>query len=131
MMTDPIADMLTRIRNAVMAKHARAKMPSSRLRVEIAKILKEAGYIEDFNVAEEGSRLALTLVLKYGPSGERVITGIERVSKSGCRVYVKKDQIPKVLGGLGISIISTPKGLLTGADSRRQGLGGEVICNVW
>jgi len=131
MMTDPIADMLTRIRNAVMAKHARAKMPSSRLRVEISKILKEAGYIGDFNVAEEGSRLALTLVLKYGPSGERVITGIERVSKSGCRVYVKKDQIPKVLGGLGISIISTPKGLLTGAESRRQGLGGEVICNVW
>lgn len=131
MMTDPIADMLTRIRNAVMAKHARAKMPSSRLRVEISKILKEAGYIGDFNVAEEGSRLALTLVLKYGPSGERVITGIERVSKSGCRVYVKKDQITKVLGGLGISIISTPKGLLTGAESRRQGLGGEVICNVW
>jgi len=131
MMTDPIADMLTRIRNAVMAKHARAKMPSSRLRVEISKILKEAGYIADFNVAEEGSRLALTLVLKYGPSGERVITGIERVSKSGCRVYVKKDQITKVLGGLGISIISTPKGLLTGAESRRQGLGGEVLCNVW
>jgi small subunit ribosomal protein S8 len=130
-MTDPIADMLTRIRNAVMAKHARTKMPSSRLRVEISKILKEAGYIDDFNVAEEGSRLALTLVLRYGPSGERVITGIERVSKSGRRVYVKKDQISKVLGGLGISIISTPKGLLTGAESRRQGLGGEVICNVW
>ena len=131
MMTDPIADMLTRIRNAVMAKHARAKMPSSRMRVEISKILKEAGYIDDFNVAEESSRQVLTLVLRYGPSGERVITGIERVSKSGCRVYVKKDQISKVLGGLGISIISTPKGLLTGAESRRQGLGGEVICNVW
>ena len=131
MMTDPIADMLTRLRNAVMAKHARTRMPSSRLRVEIARILRESGYIEEFKVGDDGSKLVLTLTLRYGPAGERVITGIERVSKSGRRIYVKKDEIPIVLGGLGVSIISTPEGLMTGMESRRRGLGGEVICNVW
>ncbi|MGH9868809.1 MAG: 30S ribosomal protein S8 [Candidatus Polarisedimenticolia bacterium] len=131
MMTDPIADMLTHIRNAVSAKHPRTRMPGSRLKVEIAKILKEEGYVADYKVTEEEGKSFLTVVLRYGPAGERVISGIKRTSKSGLRVYVKKDDIPTVLGGLGISIISTPQGLMTGDESRRKGLGGEVICTVW
>jgi small subunit ribosomal protein S8 len=131
MMTDPIADMLTRIRNAMMAKHPRTTMPASRIKFEIGRILKEEGYIQDFARSEADGKPILTISLRYGPLGERVISGIERVSKSGLRVYVNKDEIPDVLGGLGISIVSTPKGLMTGAESRRQGLGGEVICRVW
>jgi len=130
MMTDPIADMLTRIRNAIRAKHKITRLPASKVKAEIARILKDEGYINDYSQSTEG-KPTLSIVLRYGPEGERVISGIERVSKSGCRVYVKKDAIPKVLGGLGISIISTPQGLMTGAESRRKGLGGEVICNVW
>ncbi len=130
-MTDPIADMLTRIRNAMMAKHPRAAMPASSIKVAIAKILRDEGYIQDFAVGEVDGKQALTISLRYGPSGERVISGIERVSRSGLRVYVKKDEIPDVLGGLGISIVSTPSGLMTGSESRRRGLGGEVICRVW
>lgn len=131
MMTDPIADMLTRIRNAVMAKHARTRMPSSGIKVEIARILKESGYIEDYKVTKQGSKTTLVLTLRYGSGGERVISGIERVSRSGLRAYRKKDQIPVVLGGLGISIVSTSQGLMTGGESRRRGLGGEVLCEVW
>jgi len=131
MMTDPIADMLTRIRNAIRAKHKTTRLPASRVKAEIARILKEEGYINDFSRADEEGKPYISIVLRYGPEGERVISGIERVSKSGCRVYVKKDAIPTVLGGLGISIISTPQGLMTGDESRRRGLGGEVICNVW
>ena len=131
MMTDPIADMLTRIRNAMIAKHARTQMPASRIKMEIAKILKEEGYIDDCKLTEVESKMYLVLTFRYGPAGERVISGIERVSKSGCRLYVKKDEIPEVLGGLGTTIISTPQGLMTGFESRRRGLGGEVICNVW
>ena len=131
MMTDPIADMLTRIRNAMMAKHPRTSMPMSRIKMEIARILKDEGYIDDYARSEAEGKPKLTLSFRYGPSGERVISGIERVSRSGLRVYVKKDAIPSVLGGLGISIVSTPQGLMTGAESRRRGLGGEVICKVW
>ena len=131
MMTDPIADMLTHLRNAVAAKHKNTKMPGSRLKVEIAKLLRDEGYIQDYKVTEEGGKSFLTVALRYGPAGERVITGIQRTSRSGRRVYVKKDEIPTVLGGLGISIVSTPQGLMTGAESRRRGLGGEVICTVW
>jgi len=131
MMTDPIADMLTHIRNAVAAKHPRTRMPGSRLKVEIAKILRDEGYIADYKVSEEEGKSFLTLVLRYGPRGEQVITGIRRTSRSGLRIYVKKDDIPTVLGGLGISIISTPQGLMTGDESRRKGLGGEVICTIW
>ncbi|HEY3175023.1 MAG TPA: 30S ribosomal protein S8 [Candidatus Polarisedimenticolia bacterium] len=131
MMTDPIADMLTRIRNAMMAKHPRTTMPVSSIKVEIAKILRDEGYIQDFALGEVDGKQSLTVSLRYGPSGERVISGIERVSRSGLRVYVKKDEIPEVLGGLGISIVSTPGGLMTGSESRRRGLGGEVICKVW
>jgi len=131
MVTDPIADMLTRIRNAMMAKHNQTRMPASKIKVEIARILKDEGYIHDYSAEEADGKPTLTLVLRYGPSGERVISGIERVSRSGLRVYRKKDEIPNVLGGLGISIVSTSQGLMTGAESHRRGLGGEVICNVW
>ena len=131
MMTDPIADMLTRIRNAMMAKHARTQMPSSKIKMEIARILRDEGYIQDYSTDDVDGKPTLTLSLRYGPGGERVISGIERVSKSGLRIYRNKDEIPNVLGGLGISIVSTSQGLMTGAESRSRGLGGEVICNVW
>ena len=131
MMTDPIADMLTRIRNAMTAKHTRTRMPASRIKTEIARILKAEGYIEDFKNAEVDGKPTLMLTFRYGPAGERVISGIKRVSKSGLRVYVKKDDIPEVLAGLGTTIISTPQGLMTGTESKQRGLGGEVICNIW
>lgn len=131
MMTDPIADMLTRIRNAVSAKHARVLVPQSRVKMEIARILKEEGYIDNVEPVETDGRPFLALSLRYGPEGERVITGIERVSRSGLRVYVGKDDIPSILAGLGICIISTPQGLMTDSESRQRGLGGEIVCNVW
>lgn len=136
-MTDPIADMLTRIRNAVQAKRARVDIPASRLKLEIAKILQDEGYIHGFTVVEEvpeGARTAQKVVriaLKYGPRGERVITGIERVSRPGRRVYFGHDEVPPVLAGLGISILTTSRGLMTGRQASRSGVGGEVLCNVW
>src|SRR4029079_8669718 len=130
-MTDPIADMLTRIRNAVQAKHSKVDMPASRLKVEIARILKDEGFISHFKTAEEGSRNSLTVFLKYGPKGERVITNIERISRPGCRVYAGRTDIPRVLGGLGINIVTTSHGLMTGKDARQQGFGGEILCNVY
>jgi small subunit ribosomal protein S8 len=130
-MTDPIADMLTRVRNAASARHAKVDMPTSRLKVEIARILKEEGYIANFKTAEEGKRGFLTVFLKYGPRGERVITNIERVSRPGCRVYVSKADIPRVLGGLGINILTTSHGVMTGKEARKQGYGGELLCNVY
>lgn len=131
MMTDPIADMLSRIRNAIGSKHHTTRIPASRIKVAIAGILKDEGYISDFEVVEKDGRKTIAIALRYGPSGERVISNIRRVSRSGRRVYVKKSDIPVVLGGLGISIVSTPQGLMTGQESRRRGLGGEVICHVW
>ena len=131
MMTDPIADMLTRVRNAVGSKHRTMKLPASGIKVEIARILKDQGYINDFEVVDVEGRRIIDITLRYGPTGERVISNIRRVSRSGRRVYVKKTEIPVVLGGLGISIISTPQGLMTGQESRRRGLGGEVLCHVW
>ena len=130
-MTDPIADMLTRIRNAVQAKHAKVDMPASRLKVEIARILKDEGYISHYKTSEEAGRNYLTVFLKYGPKGEKVITNIERVSRPGCRVYVSKNKIPKVLGGLGISILTTSHGIMTGLQARKQGFGGELLCNIY
>ena len=130
-MTDPVADMLTRIRNAVLAKHLKVDMPASRLKVEIARILKEEGYISSFKTNEEEGRNFLTVVLKYGPKGERVITNIERVSRPGCRVYVSKGDIQRVLGGLGISILTTSHGVMTGQEARKQGYGGELLCNIY
>lgn len=133
---DPISDMLTRIRNGVMSNHAVVAMPSSKLKVEIARILKEEGYIEDYEVVEDSkpSHKTLRVNLKY--VGERrdkrpVITELRRVSKPGRRVYTQKRDIPWVLSGMGISILSTPKGVMTGQSARRQGVGGEVLCKVW
>jgi small subunit ribosomal protein S8 len=134
-MTDPIADMLSRIRNATLAKQTRVDMPSSRLKVEIAKILEGEGYVQGFKVleAEAGKRVqpVLRVLLKYGPRGERVISGIERVSRPGRRVYFGRDDVPDVLAGLGTSILTTSRGVMTGKDAVKVGVGGEVLCNVW
>ena len=130
-MTDPIADMLTRVRNAVQAKHQKVDMPASHLKVEIARILKEEGYISQFKTSDESGKNFLTLFLKYGPKGEKVISNIERISRPGCRVYVSKTEIPKVLGGLGINILTTSHGVMTGKQARRQGFGGELLCNIY
>ena len=133
MQTDPIADMLTRIRNANRALHERAEMPTSRLKSEIARILKEEGYIQDYRVEHEDDTPYDTLVveLKFGRNRERVITDLKRVSKPGRRVYARKDRLPRVLGGMGISILSTSNGLITSRAAEEQGVGGEVICFVW
>jgi len=130
-MTDPIADMLTRVRNAVQGKHQKVDMPTSRLKIEIARILKEEGYIAHYKTADEAGKLFLTLFLKYGPKGEKVISKIERVSRPGCRVYVSKTEIPRVLGGLGINILTTSHGVMTGKQARKQGFGGELLCNIY
>jgi small subunit ribosomal protein S8 len=133
-MTDPIADMLARIRNATLARHTRVDMPSSRLKVEIAKILQHEGYVQSFTVLEpEGERVQaqLRVFLKYGPRGERVITGIERVSRPGRRVYFGRDSVPEVLAGLGTAILTTSRGVMTGRQAVKAGVGGEVLCNVW
>ncbi len=133
-MTDPIADMLARLRNATLARKTRVDMPSSRLKVEIAKILESEGYIQGFKLVEpDGERVQaqLRVTLKYGPRGERVITGIERVSRPGRRVYAGRDGVPPVLGGLGVNILTTSRGVMTGRAAQRAGVGGEILCNVW
>jgi len=139
-MTDPIADMLTRLRNAVIAKHARVDVPVSKLKVEIAKILEDEGYIQGFKLVDEKSpeavkaaapRQVIRIVLKYGPNGEKVITGVERISRPGRRVYFRSTEVPPVLGGLGTSILTTSRGVMTGRAAMRAGVGGEVLCNVW
>ena len=133
MLTDPVADMLTRIRNANKALHDRAEMPNSKLKTEIARILKEEGYIRDYHVAEggAGTHPKLVIELKYGRSRERVITDLKRVSKPGRRVYAGKDRLPRVLGGMGTAILSTSNGLITSRAAEEQGVGGEVVCFVW
>jgi small subunit ribosomal protein S8 len=133
MQTDPIADMLTRIRNANRALQEQAEMPSSRLKAEIARLLKEEGYIRDFRIEREAETPYDTLVidLKFGKNRERVITDLKRVSKPGRRVYARKDRLPRVLGGMGISILSTSNGLITSRTAQEQGVGGEVICFIW
>jgi small subunit ribosomal protein S8 len=131
MLTDPVADMLTRIRNANKALHDRAEMPSSKLKVEIARILKEEGYIRDYHVAEDGSHPTLVIELKYGRSRERVLTDLKRISKPGRRIYARKDRLPRVLGGMGTAILSTSRGVVTSRTAEAQGIGGEVICFVW
>src|SRR5204862_937200 len=139
-MTDPIADMLTRIRNAVSAKHTRVDMPGSRLKSEIARILQDEGYIQGFKVLDEAADSKAThaaavrtlrLFLKYGPRGERLITGVQRISRPGRRVYFGKEDVPDVLGGLGTSILTTSRGVMTGRAAVKAGVGGEVLCNVW
>lgn len=131
MVTDPIADMLTRIRNACMVRHTQVVMPSSKIKVEIAKILVKEGFVQSYSVIEEKPQAKLVLVLKYTGRGKSVITGIQRISKPGRRVYTGYKDIPWVRSGLGISIVSTPAGVLTGRNARRSKVGGEIICNVW
>lgn len=132
MLTDPIADMLTRIRNANQVLHDTVEMPASRLKAEIARLLEAEGYIMGSEVRpEEGNKARLVVRLKYTRDRRRVISGIKRVSKPGRRVYADKDSIPKVLGGMGVAIVSTSQGLLSGQEARRRGVGGEVICTVW
>jgi len=130
-MSDPIADLLTRIRNAGMVYHDKVEVPSSRIKREIAELLKEEGYIKDVEYIEDNKQGVLRLYLKYGPNRERVITGLKRISRPGLRVYAKNDEIPKVLGGLGIAVISTSKGIMTDKKARKEGLGGEVISYIW
>ena len=130
-MTDPIADMLTRIRNGVSAKHDSVRMPSSKIKVAIARVLKEEGFIRDFEIGAEGPRSMLKIDLSYTGRKEPVLSGIKRVSKPGLRVYVQKREIPRVLGGLGVAILSTPEGVMTGQNARQKSIGGEVLCYVW
>jgi small subunit ribosomal protein S8 len=131
MTADPIADMLTRVRNALAARHAKVDVPASRLKAEIARILKDEGYILNYKPTEEGAKKYIRLYLKYTPQNTSVISKIERVSRPGCRVYTGSKEIQRVLGGLGISILTTPKGVMTGSAARKEGVGGEVLCRIW
>ncbi len=136
-MTDPIADMLSRIRNAVTAKHVRVDMPASRIKVDIARILQDEGYIQSFKLVEDAAKTTtapvkvLRLFLKYGPHGEKLITGVVRISRPGRRVYFGRDDVPDVLAGLGTSILTTSRGVMTGREAVKAGVGGEVLCNIW
>jgi small subunit ribosomal protein S8 len=131
MLTDPISDMLTRIRNANKALHDTVEMPTSRAKVEIARLLKEEGYIRDYRVEKGESFDLLVIELKYGRNRERVISGLKRVSKPGRRIYARKDRLPRVLGGMGVAIMSTSSGLMTSRSAEERGVGGEVVCFVW
>jgi len=130
-MTDPVADLLTRIRNGVRARLPKVDVPASKLKVEITRILKDEGYIANFKTSEDDKQGVLRVYLKYGPGMERVITDLQRVSRPGCRIYCGKAEIPRVYGGLGINILSTSRGLMTGRTAAREGVGGEILCNVW
>jgi small subunit ribosomal protein S8 len=137
-MTDPIADMLTRIRNAVTARHARVEMPASKLKVEIARILQDEGYIAGFKMIEtpaerpgKAARQQIRLFLKYSSTGDKAISVIVRVSRPGRRVYANRDEVPAVLGGLGVAILTTSRGVMTGRAAQQAGVGGEILCNVW
>ena len=129
--SDPIADMLTRIRNALMARHEHVLVPASRTKLSIARILKEEGFISDYEVLRGKPHRVIKIYLKYSDKNEPVLSGLERVSKPGLRVYVQRKEIPRVYGGLGIAIVSTPKGVMTGQQAWRQGIGGELLCYVW
>lgn len=130
-MTDPIADMLTRLRNANVAYHEQVTMPSSKIKVEIARLLKQEGYIADYQVEKADVGSVLRITLKYGPNRERTISGVRRISKPGLRVYAKKEALPRVLGGLGVAIISTSRGLLSDRAAHKAGIGGEVLAYIW
>ena len=131
MVTDPIADMLTRIRNANQMRYTEVEVPASKIKEEIARILKEEGYISNYQIKETGVQNTIVLNLKYGDKKERVITGLKRISKPGLRVYAKADEVPQVLNGLGIAIVSTSKGVMTGKEAKKASLGGEVLAYVW
>jgi small subunit ribosomal protein S8 len=132
-MTDPIADMLTRIRNAVQGRHPRVDVPTSRFKAEIARILEQEGYIHSFKLmdATGDTRPVIRIALKYGPKGERVLSGLERVSRPGRRVYLGRGDVPRVMGGLGTAILTTSRGVMTGQEAIKSGVGGEVLCNIW
>lgn len=130
-MTDPVADLLTRVRNANMVNHEKVEVPASKVKKAIADIFKTEGYIKDCEFIDDGKQGIIRIYLKYGTSKEKVISGLKRISKPGLRVYAKKDEVPRVLGGLGTAVISTSKGIMTDKDARKQGLGGEVICYIW
>jgi small subunit ribosomal protein S8 len=131
MNSDPIADMLTRVRNALQARHPKVDVPASKLKVEIARILKEEGYVLNYKLVEEGAARIIRIYLKYTGANAPVISHIERVSRPGCRIYVGKQEVPRVLGGLGINILTTSRGVMTGLEARKTGVGGEVLCQVW
>jgi len=131
MTSDPIADMLTRVRNALAARHPKVDVPASKVKVEIARILKEEGYVQAYKVAEDGPKKVIKIYLKYSQDNAPTISHIERVSRPGCRVYVGRKGIPRVLGGLGINILTTPRGVMTGRHAHQQGVGGEVLCQLW
>lgn len=131
MTSDPIADMLTRIRNAIIARHPKVDVPGSSLKMEIARILKDEGYILNFKLAEEGVKKVIKIYLKYTPANQPVISKIERISRPGCRVYVGSEDIPRVLGGMGINILTTPRGVMTGSAARKARVGGELLCQVY
>lgn len=131
MMTDPIADMLTRIRNGNNARHSSVEIPASKMKKNLVQILLDEGFIEGYNVIEDDKQGIITVDLKYGKNNEKVISGLKRISKPGLRVYARSREIPKVLGGLGIAIISTSKGVVTDKVARKEGIGGEVLCYVW
>ena len=131
MMTDPIADLLTRLRNANMAGNKDFSIPASKVKIYLCKILKEEGYIDGFRLQEHAPQGAIQVFLRYGPEGERVFNGIRRVSKPGRRIYAAKDEIPTVMNGLGVAIVSTSKGILTDRQARQAGVGGEVLCQIW
>src|SRR5690606_13091417 len=130
-MTDPIAELLTRIRNASLAYHDTVDIPASRIKRDIVQMLKDEGFIQDFQWIKQEPQGVLRVYLKYGPNKERVITGLKRISKPGLRIYAKKHEIPRVLGGLGVAILSTSRGVMTDKQARREGVGGEVLCYVW
>src|SRR4051812_32670699 len=131
MTSDPIADMLTRVRNAIQSRHPKVDVPASKLKTEIARFLKEEGYITNFKVADEGAKQTIKIYLKYAPNNSPMISSIELVSSIGCCVYVEQTEIPRVLGGLGINILTTPRGVMTGRDAHKERLGGEILCRVW
>jgi len=131
MMTDPIADMLTRIRNSILIKAEKVDIPASRLKVEIAKIMKEEGFIKSYKIIKDKKQGILRVTLKYSQDNKPIVEGLKRISKPGRRVYVGKDEVPSVVGGMGIAVMTTPKGILTDKACRREGVGGEVLCYIW
>lgn len=130
-MTDPVADLLTRIRNGIRSHHAKVEVPASKLKIEILRILKDEGYVGNYKLSDEKGQPWVRVFLKYGPNDQPVISHLSRVSSPGCRVYVGRNQIRPVLGGLGINILTTPRGVMTGREARRLGVGGEVLCEIW
>jgi len=130
-LTDPVADFLTRVRNALRAKHQKVDVPASKLKLELARILKEEGYISNYKATEEQGHKLVRVYLKYGPDEAATISNVTRVSRPGCRVYVGRNEIPRVLGGMGINILTTPKGVMTGRQARKEGVGGELLCEIW